>query len=109
MTDDQGPIPGALTMQQVADLDAEYNVLLRHFIRGADGMNSGVAIAALMSAAACVAVSSGMTEEKCAEYIKKCADDILANIPPAYEKIRKEKDSGGDTGKESEDSDQVMA
>lgn len=108
MTDDQGPIPGALTMQQVADLDAEYNVLLRQFIRGADGMNSGVAIAALMSAAACVAVSSGMTEEQCTAYLKKCTDDIMAQIPNAFAKI-KEQASGGDTGEESKDGDQVVA
>lgn len=106
----EGPLPGMLTMQQVADLDAEYNVLLRQFIRGCDGMNNGVAIAALMTAAACVAVESMTDQQKCYDYIKKCADDILAQVPAAFaSKSMKESSSGGDTGEESKDGDQVVA
>lgn len=102
--------PATVDDQGLLDMTTEYNVLLRQALNICSGMNTGVAIAALMSAAGCIGVQSIHDEAECRAYINRCTQDILKNIKPAYAaKAQQEIERGTDARGEGKDVDQIVA
>lgn len=101
----------ALTMEQanaqeLADCEAAYKVLLNELLGKCGGSTPGIAIAAAMSAAFCVATDSVPEQSTATNYLTACFYDALKQLPAAYaEKAKAEvpvggNDNGSDTGEE---------
>jgi hypothetical protein len=69
-------------------MQAEYGVLMNKLLNACDGMQPGVAIAASISAAFCVAVDCTKVEHKqvARKYLEGCFADALAQLDNAFSK-----------------------
>lgn len=93
-----------ITEQELADLNAEYQVLLVKLLNDCNQMTPTVSMAALFSAAGCIAVQT-MTQEDAKKYLAKCGMDVILRLPEAYAQVKQGSDTnGGNAGEESKDS-----
>lgn len=90
----------AMTAQEVADLDAEYALLLHKILDACGECTPTVAAAAAASAAGCIVVNSITNEDEGKKYLNTCFYDVLQRLPEAYLDVRKDLGDGTDTGKE---------
>lgn len=91
--------------QRIADMTAEYNVLLSKLLSTCNDTAPQVAIAALASAIGCIAVQAIPNMDSATGYIQTCVRDVLLRMPEAYQHRNQvlEKVRGTDTGEASQD------
>lgn len=74
----------ALSEAQVAEMNAEYQLLLPKCIAIVKDCKISTAIAALVSAACCVGVENIPDQNAFRQYFLHCVSDSLARVPDAY-------------------------
>lgn len=69
---------------EVTLMNAEYNLLLPRLLQQCSGTNPHVVIAALLSAAGCVAVDACSDEAAARSYVIGCINDVLLKLSGAF-------------------------
>lgn len=78
------PLTDGFSETEVTFMNAEYNLLLPKLLNDCAGTNPHVVIAALLSAAGCVAVDACPDEATGRKYIIVCINDVLMKLGPAF-------------------------
>jgi len=108
---DPAPILGTpITDADEAQLmESEYGLLIRKLLNECNGAQPGVAIAAALSAAFCVAVDVTPVEHRDAarRYLESCFRDALNGLEQAFN-IKEENENGNHAGEPGQEPDQEV-